>query len=164
MGKLVRAHLRLSTPIYAHPRPSHPRPFAVPRPQRQGHCGIKPGVVPIQALPWVKAQCINNPERVVPKDRTGGMWYWVYICKSFREDSSSPPANPIPFRPLISHPPTATNGTTPCGVGNALRPEPGVVRRPAQPRAVWHNALGVGGGEPRMGVDGRGPISPSGNA
>ena len=32
-----------------------------------------------EALPWVNAQHINNPERVVPKDRTGGMGYWVYI-------------------------------------------------------------------------------------
>ncbi len=96
------------------------------------------------ALPGVHAQHIISPERVVPKDRMGGMWYWVYICKSFREDRSSPPANPIPFRPLISHPPTGTNGTTPCGVGNALRPEPGVARKPAQPRAVWHNVVDVG--------------------
>ena len=71
----------------------------------------------------------------------------VYPGKSFREDPSSPPGNPIPFRPLISHPPTGTDGTTPCGVGNAQRPEPGVVRRPAQPRAVWHNVVDVGGGE-----------------
>ena len=107
------------------------------------------------ALPGVHAQHINNPERVVPKDRTGGMWYWVYICKSFQEDSSSAPANPIPFRPLISHPPTGTDGTTPCGVGNPMWPGPGVVRRPAQPRALWHNVVDVGEGEPRMDADER---------
>ena len=71
----------------------------------------------------------------------------VYPGKSFREDPSSPPANPIPFRPCFPHPPAGTNGTTPCGVGNALRPEPGVVRRPAQPRAVWHNVVDVGEGK-----------------
>ena len=38
-----------------------------------------------------------------------------------------------------------TNGTTPCGVGNAMGPGPGVAPGSAQPRAVWHNALGVGG-------------------
>ena len=108
-----------------------------------------------EALPWVNAQHINNPERVVPRDRTGGMVYWVYICKSFREDCSSPPGNPIPFRRLISHPLAGTNGTTPCGVGNPMWPGPGVVRRPAQPRAVWHNVVDVGEGEPRMDADER---------
>ena len=58
-----------------------------------------------------------------------------------------PPTNPIPFRPLISHPPTGTNGTTPCGVGNPMWPGPGVAPGTAQPRAVWHNVVDVGGGE-----------------
>ena len=100
--------------------------------------------------------------------------YFVDIGHSFRVDSSSALVNLISFRPCFPHPPAGTNGTTPCGVGNPMWPGPGVVRRPAQPRAVWHNVVDVGGGEPRMGVDGRGwawmgvdgrgPISPSGNA
>ena len=132
-----------------HPPSGNPQGRALPHPPPgipTGFCHEARGCA-AEALPWVKAKDINNPNGVVPIVRMGCMWYWVYICKSFREDSSSPPANPIPFRPLISHPPTGTNGTTPCGVGNALRPEPGVARKPAQPRAVWHNVVDVGGGE-----------------
>ena len=82
--------------------------------------------------------------------------YFVDIGHSFRVDSSSALVNLISFRPCFPHPPAGTNGTTPCGVGNPMWPGPGVVRRPAQPRAVWHNVVDVGEGEPRMGVDGRG--------
>ena len=39
--------------------------------------------------------------------------------------------------------PGSGDGTTPFGVGNAMWHGPGVVRQPAQPRAVWHNAVGV---------------------
>ena len=78
------------------------------------------------------------------------------IGHTFRADSSSAPTNTIPFRPCLSHPPMGMNGTTPCGVGNAMRPAPGVAPGAAQPRALCHNALGVGGGEPRMDVDGMG--------
>ena len=73
--------------------------------------------------------------------------YLVDIGHSFRADSSSAPVKPIPFRPCLPHPSAGTNGTTPCGVGNALRPEPGVAPGTAQPRAVWHNVVDVGGGE-----------------
>ena len=66
---------------------------------------------------------------------------------SLRVDSSSAPVNPIPFRPCFPHPPAGTNGTTPCGVGNALRPEPGVAPGTAQPRALWHNVVDVGEGK-----------------
>ena len=102
-----------------------------------------------EALPWVKAKDINNPNGVVPMVRMGGMCgvYGVDIGNTFLAASSSAPVNPIPFRPFISHPLAGTNGTTPCGVGNALRPAPGVAPGSAQPRAVWHNVVDVGGGE-----------------
>ena len=72
--------------------------------------------------------------------------YAVDIGHTFRADSPSAPANLIPFRPCLSHPPAGTNGTTPCGVGNAMGPGPGVAPGSAQPRAVCHNAFGVGAG------------------
>ena len=80
MGELVRAHLR----------PSHPRPFAVPRPQRQRRCaprpshgpgangimtpsglapqrqrrcGIQPGVAPPRRYPGFRPQRVPYPAR-----------------------------------------------------------------------------------------------------
>ena len=52
MGKLVHAHLR----------PPHPRPFAVPRPQRQGRCALQPGVTPSAALPRVWGRRSHQPQ------------------------------------------------------------------------------------------------------
>ncbi len=146
MGKLVRAHLRLSTPIYAHPRPSHPRPFAVPRPQRQGHCGIKPGVVPIQALPRVSGEVRHNPEGVVPGNRTGALTRrgygvvmqinWV-LCPFGR--IAAPPANLPGFYDGTTLPglfgcPPFTHGSTSA----------------VQPWALWQNP--VGNSRPGQGV------------
>ena len=73
--------------------------------------------------------------------------YGMDMGHTFRADSSSAPVKPIPFRPCLPHPSAGTNGTTPCGVGNALWPEPGVAPGTAQPRALWHNAFGVGEGK-----------------
>ena len=33
-----------------------------------------------EALPWVNSHQINNPERVVPKDRTGAMGCLGIVC------------------------------------------------------------------------------------
>ena len=52
MGKLVHAHLR----------PPHPRPFAVPRPQRQRRCVLQPGVAPSAALPRVWGRRSHQPQ------------------------------------------------------------------------------------------------------
>ncbi len=96
---------------------------------------------------------------------------------TFRADSSSAPVNLIPFRPLISNPLEGMTGTTPCGVGNTMRPEPGVApprRNPGlyatTPLALrrgnrkWTRMGADGRGWTRMDADGRGPISASGNA
>ena len=51
----------------------HPRPFAVPPPQPQRGCAIKPGVVRIAALPRVQATSHPQPrKRVVPLCPPGG--------------------------------------------------------------------------------------------
>ena len=41
----------------------HPRPFAVPPPQRQGRCGIKPGVAPGRRYPGFRANPVPYPAR-----------------------------------------------------------------------------------------------------
>ena len=53
---------------------------------------------------------------------------------TFRADSSSALVNLISFRPCFRHPPAGTNGTTLCGVGNAMWPGPGVAPGAALPR------------------------------
>ena len=116
----------------------------------EGVVPSSPGVRRPRRDPGYGRQVGHNPEGGCAERPNGGHEVFVEcvdIGHSLRVDSSSAPANPIPFRPLISHPPTGTNGTTPCGVGNPMWPGPGVVRRPAQPRALWHNVVDVGEGK-----------------
>ena len=101
--------------------------------------------------------------------------YCVESGHTFRGDSSSAPANTIPFRPCFPDPPGGHERHNPLrGRERDVAWTRGSASA-AQPRAVWHNALGVGGGDREwtwmggrgwawMGVDGRGPICPSGNA
>ena len=136
------------------PSPSG-NPKVVPRPIPPGiptgFCHKARGCA-AEALPRVKVKNINNPNGVVPNVHRVVLHVcalrgsWTYIPGGLlfrtREHDFIPP--------LFVAPPTGTNGTTPCGVGNAMGPGPGVAPGSAQPRAVCHNAFGVGGGEPRM--------------
>ena len=72
--------------------------------------------------------------------------YGMDMGHTFRADSSSAPANTIAFRPCLSHPPAGTNGTTPCGVGNAMRPGPGVAPRRRNPGLYGTTPLALGAG------------------
>ena len=122
---------------------AHP-PGPSPSGNPNGILPQSPGLRRLRRYPGCGCEVRHNPEGGCADGGNG--WYvrCVYFVDhghTFRADSSSAPVNLIPFRPLISHPPTCTNGTTPCGVGNALRPEPGVARRPAQPRALGQNPL-----------------------
>ena len=56
-----------------HPSPPHPRPFAVPPPQRQRRCVIKPGVAPFPALPRVWGGCSQQPQRGCAEGSNG--WF-----------------------------------------------------------------------------------------
>ena len=139
----------------ASPHPPSGNPKVVPRPIPPGiptgFCHKARGCA-AEALPRVKVKNINNPNGVVPNVHRVVLHVcalrgsWTYIPGGLlfrtREHDFIPP--------LFVAPPTGTNGTTPCGVGNAMGPGPGVAPGSAQPRAVWHNAFGVGGGEPRM--------------
>ncbi len=141
---------------------AHP-PGPSPSGNPNGILPQSPGLRRLRRYPGCGCEVRHNPEGGCADGSNG--WYvrcvrCVYFVDhghTFRADSSSAPVNLIPFRPLISHPPTGTNGTTPCGVGNALRPEPGVAPGTAQPRAVWHNVVDVGEGVRRWWMDdGRG--------
>ena len=167
-----------------------PRPGSPKRVQPQS-----PGLCRRRRYPGYGREVRHNPEGGCDERPNGGHVGFIHCVDRgdyLGVDSSSAPANPIPFRPLISNPLAGTNGTTPCGVGNTIWPGPGVVRRSAQPRAVWHNVVDVGGGEMMRAMtryvhgdaagrgrspfplwesqrdhdcgDGRGPIPPSGNA
>ena len=121
-----------------------PRPGSPKRVQPQS-----PGLRRRRRYPGYGREVRHNPEGGCAELPNGGHVGFIHCVDSghsLRVDSSSAPANPIPFRPLISNPLAGTNGTTPCGVGNPVWPGPGVVRRPAQPRAVWHNVVDVGEG------------------
>ena len=101
-----------------------------------------PGLRRTRRYPGYGREVRHNPERGSDRcpnrvwsrhDSGHSLWDRNFI--------RSKEADPIP--PLFTATPVGTNGTTPCGVGNALRPEPGVAPGTAQPRAVWHNAFGV---------------------
>ena len=52
---------------------AHPRPFAVPPPQRQGRCGIKPGVAPRRRYPGFRPHRVPYPARgCAVRARRGG--------------------------------------------------------------------------------------------
>ena len=99
----------------------------------------------------------HNPEGGCAEGSNGCLkrvWSDPDSEQSFWDHGINPTIEPDSIPALLVVVLAGTNGTTPFGVGNALCPGPGVARRPAQPRAVWHNAFGVGNG-----VCGRSPVS-----
>ena len=58
----------------------------------------------------------------------------------------SPTSENLTRWPFGTNLPGSVDGTTPLGVGDVIWPGPGVVLGSAQPRAAWHNAVGVGEG------------------
>ena len=109
----------------------------------------KPGVTPFPALPRVSAESAPQPRRGCAEGPNGWLkrvWSDPDSEQSFLDPGINRTIEPDPIPALLVVVLAGTNGTTPFGVGNALCPGPGVARRPAQPRAVWHNAFGVGNG------------------
>ena len=102
-----------------------------------------------EALPRVKVKNINNPNGVVPMVRMGGV---EWVCREWIWDIHSG-RTPLPHPRTRSHsalvcrtPPAGTNGTTPCGVGNAMWPGPGVAPRRRNPGLYDTTPLALGAG------------------
>ena len=99
-----------------------------PAPNAKGVVPYSPGLRRRGATPG-KGQKYQQPQRGCADGSNGWYVMCVYVVDmghTFRADSSSAPANTISFRPCFPHPPAGTNGTTPCGVGTAMWPGPGV--------------------------------------
>ena len=138
MGELVRAHLR----------PPHPRPFAVPRPQRQGRCGIKPGVAPPRRYPGSRPHRVPYPARgCAVRARRGVRETRAECDRVLGCGRGVPPECMSTIHAIHTHhmPPVRTIGTTPLGLFMSLAFTRGSASA-AQPRALWQNPVGIPGG------------------
>ncbi len=133
--------------------PSRPSPPGTPK----RVLSQSPGLRRRRRYPGYRRKVRHNPEGGCAEGSNGCLkrvWSDPDSEQSFLDPGINRTIEPDPIPALLVVVLAGTNGTTPFGVGNALCPGPGVARRPAQPRAVWHNAFGV-----RNGVCGRSPVS-----
>ena len=142
----ARKECPISTP-YTH-LTCHPRPFAVPRPQRQRRCGIKPGVAPPRRYPGSRPHRVPYPARGCAVRARRGVrqtraeWNQVHGCGRGGRPECISNIHEI-HTPHM--PPIRTIGTTPSGLLIFLAFTRGSASA-AQPRASWQNPVGIPGG------------------
>ena len=99
-----------------------------------------------EALPWVHSHNINNPNGVVPGHHAGRLPARARIRRNGQREMALQHLNP----PCAGQPTRSYPRHNHVVVVAPLPRPPGVVRPPAQPRAVWHNVVDVGEGKPWM--------------
>ena len=142
-----------------------PSARAFPLRESQRDSAPKPGVAPPAALPRVWVRSAPQPRRWLCR---WVEWVVCEVCEVcvFRGSWTYIPGGllfgtrePDPIPSLFTAPPVGTNGTTPCGVGNGICPEPGVAPPRRNPGLYATTPLALRRGNrkwARMDADGRG--------